>query len=165
MDSAEPRRRAGSPRKRGSRAEVSHGRPNRPPRRRVAWAVVLPLGVGLLVQLWMAYDYFLSDPLYPYLQPPPTSEHGHNGHGVLGPGVVGVALELCTYLALVRPWRERCSLAGTACLAVLSLAWTVGAGLFAFEAGGVAFIHLLWMLAFDLYVLGLLGVLLVRRVR
>jgi len=131
---------------------------------RVRWTVVLPLGAGLLVQFWMAYDYFVADPLYPYLEPTP-SVHGHNARGVLGPGVIGVALELCAYLALVRPWQMRCSHNGTAAFAVLALAWTVVAGLFAFEAGGVAFIHLAWMLALDLFVVGLLGVLLVRRFR
>ena len=132
---------------------------------RVSWTVVLPLGAGLLVQFWMAYDYFVADPLFPYLDPTPPSGHGHNARGVLGPGVIGVALELCAYVALVRPWRMRCSLPGTAVFAGLALGWTVVAGLFAFEAGGVAFIHLAWMLAFDLFVVGLLGVLLVRRFR
>jgi hypothetical protein len=126
-----------------------------PPSLRSALGTSVRLG-GLLLLWLLVVALMVNDwRLDPY-DPSVVAEHpyGHNHAGALLDGVRATLVELAVVYAVLRPWSYRRSWGRSLAALALLLPWTCFSVLIAIHAGGIAVLHLLWVAALLLVVVG-----------
>jgi hypothetical protein len=93
----------------------------------------------------MEYDY-LGDPENNTL-------HGHNYPGTFEFMIKLGLIELCILYFILNPWVRKWKMARVLLAIVLSWGWTIVSGVMTIHAGGIAMVHLLWLIAVDLVLL------------
>jgi apolipoprotein N-acyltransferase len=96
----------------------------------------------------------LQDPYNPLLEG--TRRYGHNHEGALRDGAVASLVELAVVYVVMQPWKTggRAWLRGLIALMAF-VPWTLLSAVLTMHAGGVVMIHLLWLLALDVVLVGI----------
>jgi hypothetical protein len=95
----------------------------------------------LLSVVWMGYDY-LRDPGN-------TALHGYNRPGTFELTIKLGLVELFILYFILNPWVRKWKIARVLLAIVLSWVWTIVFALMTIHAGGIAMIHLFWLLMVD----------------
>lgn len=85
-----------------------------------------------------------------------THRYGHNWDGALSQGIVVSLVELAVLHLVLQPWKRERSGLWVLFALVLLVPWTLMSAIACMHAGGIAFIHLAWLL---LVVFALVGAL------
>jgi hypothetical protein len=121
------------------------------------WRITRIIGLavlGLAFILLMVRDYAVLDP--PTLLPPGEPPYGHNTPGILSRTVIITLIELGLLYCILRPWSFDRSVGRVVATIVLFLPWLTLNVLISMHAGGVFIWHLLWLMAVNLILVGLL---------
>ncbi len=109
---------------------------------------------------WMIWSW-ASDPFDPAHGG--TGAYGHNGEGAITLGLALLLIEVGAAVVAVAPWKRTGYVLTCAIFSVLLVPWTGLWALLSMHQGGVIIIHLMWLIALWLSMVGLTFVGLVRK--